>query len=62
MIVSTHKQRAAEALKATQSRLADPHANAGALIGIGYALLELAYQVGRVADQTPVYGPPEEQP
>jgi hypothetical protein len=26
-----------------------------------YALLELAYQLGRLVDQVPVYGPPDER-
>jgi hypothetical protein len=30
-------------------------------MGLTHALLELAYQIGRVADQVPVYGPPEEK-
>ena len=29
-------------------------------LAVAHALLELAHQIGRLADQIPVYGPPEE--
>ena len=61
MRVGKHKPKAEKALKTAGDYWNQPAATAGALVGIGYALLELAYQVGRVADQVPVYGPAEEQ-
>jgi hypothetical protein len=35
----------------------------GVMIGmaIAHSLLELAFQIGRLTDQVPVYGPPDEK-
>jgi len=32
-----------------------------AAVAVTFALLEVAFQVGRVADNVPLWGPPEEQ-
>lgn len=32
-----------------------------AVVALAMALLEVAYQVGRAVDTTPIYGPPEER-
>lgn len=61
MMVGRHKRTAEDVLNAVAQHPAEPAAMAGAMLGIGYALLELAFQIGRVADQAPVYGPPEER-
>lgn len=61
MTVSKDKAKARIVLKATLESSRSGEAAACALVGVGYALLELAHQVGRVADQVPVWGPPEER-
>jgi hypothetical protein len=61
MITSSSRRLARLALKSAGEHLSVEEGSASAVVGVGYALLELAYQVGRLADQSPVYGPPEEQ-
>lgn len=61
MKASRSRGQALDALRHVSGHVKDDAAVASALVAIGYALVELAYQVGRVADQVPVYGPPEER-
>lgn len=41
-----------------EQKLADRRISAQ--LAVALAMLELAFQIGRLADQVPVYGPPEE--
>jgi hypothetical protein len=61
MIVGRNKRTAEDVLNGAAQHVSEPAAPAAAMLGIGYALLELAFQIGRLADQAPVYGPPEER-
>jgi hypothetical protein len=60
--VSASRRKAREAIEAALTQGASDEARIQALaLAQVHATLELAFQVGRLADQTPVYGPPEEQ-
>jgi hypothetical protein len=61
MTVSRNKRLAEQALKHAGENVEHKAARTAVLVGIGYALLEAAFQVGRVADSQPVFGPPEER-
>lgn len=61
MIVGRNKRLAEEALTAVADHVQEPSAQVSATVAIGWALLEVAFQVGRLADRQPVFGPPEER-
>lgn len=59
---SSARKKALEAAEAAKDRRASAAGRTQALqLAQMYATLELAHQIGRLADQVPVYGPPEER-
>lgn len=58
---SPHKRYALEAIEKVTS-VSEKNRNTAALVACAYALLEVAFQIGRVADNVPLWGPPEERP
>lgn len=57
-MIRTHSPNKGKALKAIAEA---PDRPTQALVACAYALLEVAFQVGRVADFLPGWGPPEEK-
>lgn len=57
---STHRRRAQKLAEWAAER--EPRSG---VVGVGvalvFALLEVAFQIGRVADNVPVWGPPDER-
>jgi hypothetical protein len=59
---SASRRHARDAAKAaSKPGVSTPMRGIAAHLALAHALLELAHQVGRLADQVPVYGPPDER-
>jgi hypothetical protein len=56
-----NKRKAVELLEEALGEVPRDMRTATAMAACAYALLEVAYQVGRVADHVPMWGPPEER-
>jgi hypothetical protein len=57
---SPAKRRALTAIRNAAQYAREPRGRVAAECGIALALLEIAFQLGRIADNVPLYGPAEE--
>jgi len=58
--VSPNKRKALKAAKVAAEQKSYDTAEVAVGVAIVHALLEVAFQIGRVADNVPLWGPPEE--
>lgn len=58
---SPNRERAKTAIDSALTRRNPQTGQTAALCAVAYALLEVAFQVGRVADNVPLFGPARER-